>query len=142
MLSLLSVYYINIVAKAFKSFVYCSEFLIGIIYLVLGAMLIYYGRKITNRFDDTAPSTTKYADYYTNNNQYSETTVKLQILSNVIGGLFLLKSFLALLSAFHFFDDFYPVSWGANLWDSFVYIFNIVFIGNWDSSNMCFYYCR
>ena len=103
-------------------------------------MLIYYGRKITNRFDDTTPGATKYADYYTNNNQYSETTVKLQILSNAIGGLFLLKSFLALLSAFHFFDDFYPVSWGANLWDFLVYNSNPGFISNRDSSHFGIYY--
>jgi hypothetical protein len=83
-------------------------------------MLIYYGRKITNSFDNTTLGTTKYADYYTNS-QYSETTVKLQILSNTIGGLFLFKSLLALLSAFHFFGDFYPLSWGVNLWDFFVY---------------------
>jgi hypothetical protein len=102
-------------------------------------MLIYYGRKITNRFDNTTPGTTKYADYYTSNNQYSETTVKLQILSNVIGGLFLLKSFLALLSAFHFFDDFYPVSWGANLWDFLVHMINIGSISYRSSSNTSVY---
>jgi hypothetical protein len=98
-------------------------------------MLIYYGRKITNRFDNTTPGNTKYADYYTANNQYSETTVKLQILSNAIGGLFLLKSLLALLSAFHFFDDFYPVSWGANLWDFLVYMNKIGFISYRNSTN-------
>jgi hypothetical protein len=85
-------------------------------------MLIYYGRKMATRFDDTPNSEVKYADYYTTN-QFSETTVKLQILSSAIGGLFLLKSFLALLSAFHFFDDFYPVSLGANLWDFLVNFF-------------------
>ncbi len=104
-------------------------------------MLIYYGRKITNRFDDTAPGATKYADYYTNNNQYSETTVKLQILSNAIGGLFLLKSFLALLSAFHFFDDFYPVSWGANLWDFLVNYYNLGSISYRNSSHIGFHNC-
>jgi hypothetical protein len=80
-------------------------------------MLIYYGMKIATIFG-AAPGSSRYDQVQENSNY--ETNMKLKILSNVIGGLFLLKSFLALLTAFHFFDDFYPVSIGANLWDFLV----------------------
>jgi hypothetical protein len=81
-------------------------------------MLIYYGMKIATIFG-AMPGASRY-DQQENSNY--ETNMKLKILSNVIGGLFLLKSFLALLTAFRFFNDFYPASIGANLWDFLVYL--------------------
>jgi hypothetical protein len=109
---------LTVAANAFKAFAYLAEFLIGILYLVLGSMLIYYGMKIATIFGATPTGASRYEQIQDNSNY--ETNMKLKILSNVIGGLFLFKSFLALLSAFHFFHDFYPTSIGANLWDFLV----------------------
>jgi hypothetical protein len=102
-----------LVSKSFKTFAYLSEFLIGLIYLVLGTMIIYYGEKIAlvvavRQYSNTFEPTT------------NDMSVKLRILSVTIGGLFLLKSLFGLLTAMKFFDDFYPVSIGANVWDFFV----------------------
>jgi hypothetical protein len=77
-------------------------------------MIIYYGEKIAmvvrvRSYDSFDPSS-------------NDMSVKLRILSAAIGGLFLLKSFCGLLTAFRFFDDFYPVAIGANLWDFLVFI--------------------
>lgn len=76
-------------------------------------MIIYYGEKIA------MVVRIKTYDAYDPANDMS---VKLRILSVSIGGLFLLKSLCGLLTAFHFFDDIFPVCIGANIWDFFVFI--------------------
>ncbi len=74
-------------------------------------MIIYYGEKIAlvvriKTYDTYDPS--------------NDMSFKLRILAISIGGLFLLKSLCGLLTALHFFDDIYPISIGANIWDFFV----------------------
>lgn len=74
-------------------------------------MIIYYGEKIalvvmSRQYNTFDPS--------------NDMSYKLRILSLSIGGLFLLKSLSGLLTGLKFFDDFYPVSIGPNIWDFFV----------------------
>ena len=83
----------------------------ALVYMILGTMTVYYGEKISELF------TIKNSKTYDPRNDIGQ---KLRLLSLSIGGLFLLKSFCGLLTAFHFFGDFYPVSIGANVWDFFV----------------------
>lgn len=98
-------------SKNFKSLAYSAEFLIGILYLILGSMIIYYGEKINKNIEKT--------DY--ERASINNTKNKLNFISMATGGLFLIKSFFGLLTAFHIFDDFYPVSIGPNIWDFFVF---------------------
>jgi len=100
-------------AQLFKSFAYSSEFLMAVVYCILGSMIIYYGNKIAGLFS---------IRNYRSNDSNNDIGQKLQILSLSVGGLFLLKSLCGLLTAFHFFGDFYPLSIGANTWDFFVKI--------------------
>lgn len=88
-----------------------SEFLIGLVYLVLGAMIIYYGEKIAESVMSKQNQTS---------DPSSDMSVKMRILSLTIGALFMIKSLCGFLTAFGFFDDFYPVSIGANVWDFIV----------------------
>jgi hypothetical protein len=83
----------------------------ALVYLILGAMIIYYGEKISMIF--SAKGRNPY-------DPANDMSLKLRILSLSIGGLFLLKSFCGLLTAMGAFDDFFPVVLGANLWDFFV----------------------
>lgn len=83
----------------------------AVVYCILGSMIVYYGNKIANLFA---------IKNYRANDSNNDIGQKLQILSLSVGGLFLLKSLCGLLTAFHFFDDFYPVSIGANIWDFLV----------------------
>jgi hypothetical protein len=41
----------------------------------------------------------------------------VHVITRFVGGLFFIKGILGLVTAFGFFDDVYPVSIGANLWD-------------------------
>jgi hypothetical protein len=82
----------------------------AVVYATLGTMIIYYGEKCAGIL------TIKNKAYGQNN----ENTHKLIVLSFSIGGIFLIKSLCGLLTAFHVFGDFYPVSIGANVWDFFV----------------------
>lgn len=75
-------------------------------------MIIYYGQKISE--------VVRIKTSYDTSDPASDMSYKLRILSLSIGGMFLFKSFCGLLTALHFFDDFYPVSIGANQWDFFV----------------------
>ncbi len=100
--------------QAFKSFAYCSEFLMAVVYIVLGAMTVYYGEKISELFE------TKNKSYNSNAN---DTGKKLRIVSHSIGGIFILKGFCGLLTALSIFDDVFPTSIGANVWDFLVRFF-------------------
>lgn len=82
----------------------------AVVYLILGAMIIYYGEKISELFAGKSKS-------YDASNDIAK---KLRMLSLSIGGLFLFKSFCGLLTALHIFGDFYPKSIGANVWDFLV----------------------
>lgn len=42
------------------------------------------------------------------------------MITRLVGGLFLLKGLFGLITALKFFDDVYPVSIGANIWDFFI----------------------
>lgn len=101
----------KLATQAFKSFAYISEFLIGVVYLIIGLMIIYYGEKISMIFSSKGRGLHDPAD---------DMSQKLKILSQSIGGLFLIKSFSGFLSSMKAFGDYYPVSIGANVWDFFV----------------------
>lgn len=45
------------------------------------------------------------------------------MITRAVGGLFFIKGFLCLLTAFKCFDDVYPLSIGANPWDFFMMLF-------------------
>jgi hypothetical protein len=85
----------------------------AVVYMILGAMTVYYGEKISELF---ALKNSRSYDPSSNVGQ------KLRTLSVSIGCLFLLKSLCGLLTSLHIFGDFYPVSIGANIWDFFVFI--------------------
>lgn len=72
-------------------------------------MIIYYGDKLNKGMGTDGERVS-----------VNNTRNKLNLISMVTGGLFLCKSFFGLLTAFHIFDDFYPVSVGPNIWDFFV----------------------
>lgn len=74
-------------------------------------MIIYYGEKINKNIERNE------ADGRASVN---DTKKKLNMISMATGGLFLTKSFFGLLTAFHLFGDFYPVSIGPNIWDFLV----------------------
>jgi hypothetical protein len=84
----------------------------AVVYAILGSMIVYYGNKIANLF--------AFKSHRSNEN--NDIGQKLQILSLSVGGIFLIKSLCGLLTAFHFFGDFYPLCIGANLWDFLVNI--------------------
>jgi hypothetical protein len=83
----------------------------GMVYLVLGAMTLYYGEKVSLIL--SLQSMSKYSTPNPMN-------FKLRTVSLSIGGLFLLKSLCGMLTALNAFDDFYPVCIGANVWDFLV----------------------
>lgn len=129
------IWFYILAAKAFKSFAYLSEFLIGLVYLILGTMIIYYGEKIalvvmSRQYNTFDPS--------------NDMSYKLRILSLSIGGLFLLKSLSGLLTGLKFFDDFYPVSIGPNIWDFFViwkFLTFLDILNYWNSTYSYLHHC-
>ncbi len=82
-------------------------------------MIIYYGEKINNNMEKNE------AD---GRMSVNDTKKKLNMISMATGGLFLAKSFFGFLSAFHLFGDFYPVSFGPNIWDFLVIYLVIIFL--------------
>jgi hypothetical protein len=101
---------IKLVSKDFKTFAYWSEFLIGLLYFILGTMILYYGQKLHKDMetdDFERPSV-------------NDTKNKFTMISMGTGILFLIKGFFGLISAFHLFGDIYPLFIGANVWDFFV----------------------
>ena len=81
--------FITFIFSAYSAFYFISEFLMALLYLVLGSLTIYYGRQVSlifqaktqNKFDTT-----------------NEMSNKLSILSYSIGGLFLVKGLSGLLT--------------------------------------------
>ena len=70
---------ITLLAKAYKSFFYLSELLMALLYLMLGSVIIYYGKCASDIFRDK--------NYYENNSYDNN----IRMMSFSIGGLFLLK---------------------------------------------------
>ena len=72
---------ITLLLKAYKIFFYISELLMALLYLVLGTVIIYFGKKVSEIFK------TQQQDNFNSNDQDK----RLSIMSFSIGGLFLLK---------------------------------------------------
>ena len=70
---------ITLLAKAYKGFFYISELLMALLYLVLGSVIIYFGKKASEVLRDK------------NNYEYSNFDSKVRMMSFSIGALFLLK---------------------------------------------------
>jgi hypothetical protein len=80
---------ITLIAKAYLIFYYISEFLMAVLYLVLGTMIIYFGRQVSFIFES------KTQNKFDSSNDMSH---KLSILSNSIGGLFVIKGITGVLT--------------------------------------------
>ena len=100
---------ITFIFSAYSAFYFISEFLMALLYLVLGSLTIYYGRQVSlifqaktqNKFDTT-----------------NEMSNKLSILSYSIGGLFLVKGLSGLLTGITILDPTkYP-----NVYDFFWFL--------------------
>lgn len=72
---------ITLIAKAFKVFFYISELLMALLYLILGSVIIYFGKKVSDIFKSNSQA----------NNFDSNRENNLGFMSYSIGGLFLLK---------------------------------------------------
>jgi uncharacterized membrane protein len=81
---------ITLVFKAYIAFFYISEFLMAMLYLVLGSIIIYFGSKLSSIFQEKAQNN------YDSSNQMGN---KLSVLSFSIGGLFIIKGLSGLLTA-------------------------------------------
>ena len=81
---------ITLLFKAYIAFFYISEFLMAMLYLVLGSIIIYFGSKVSSIFQEKAQNN------YDSSNEMSN---KLSKLSFSIGGLFLIKGLSGLLTA-------------------------------------------
>lgn len=106
---------VSFASKEFKMFMYFSEFIIGVVYIITSSMIIYYGQLIGNFFLE------KYK--YEN----SQASSKIHMITRCVGGLFFLKGVLSLITAFKFFDDVYPVSVGPNIWDFLLMLITEIF---------------
>ena len=81
---------ITLVFKAYIAFFYIAEFLMAMLYLVLGSIIIYFGSKLSSIFQEKAQNN------YDSSNQMGN---KLSVLSFSIGGLFIVKGLSGLLTA-------------------------------------------
>ena len=75
----------------------------AMLYLLLGSITIFYGRKVTEIFASKAPNKFE---------SQNDMSYKLNILSNSIGGLFLLKGLSGILSGFGYItkeDDYHNI---------------------------------
>jgi len=96
---------ISFASKQFKMFMYSSEFVIGVVYIITSSMIIYYGQLIGNFFLEKYKYETRIS------------TSKIHLITRLVGGLFFLKGVFGLITAFRVFDDIYPTYFGANVWD-------------------------
>ena len=81
---------ITLLFKAYLAFFYISEFLMAMLYLVLGSIIIYFGNKLSSIFQEKAQNN------YDSSNEMSN---KLSMISLSIGGLFIIKVLSGLLTA-------------------------------------------
>ena len=100
---------ITLIAKAYLTFYYISEFLMAVLYLVLGSMIIYFGRQVSFIFES------KTQNKFDPSNDMSH---KLSILSNSIGGLFVIKGITGVLTG----GNFLTISSYPNIYDFFWFL--------------------
>ena len=76
--------FFTFVFQAFKTFHYISEFLMALLYLILGSITVYFGRKVSELLKQ---------EQIDNNNSEIRNPMssRISILSYSIGGLFLIK---------------------------------------------------
>ena len=100
--------FFTFVFQAFLKFYLISEFLIAILYLVLGSLIAYFGNKICSIFINRI-------DKFENSNEIGK---KVKILTFSIGGLFILKGLSGFFSGISILDPTeYP-----NIYDFFWFL--------------------
>ena len=80
--------------KAYKVFFYISELLMALLYLSLGSVIVYFGKKASEIFRSKSQ----------NNFDNNETDKKLGFMSFSIGGLFVLKGVSGVLGGIGAYD--------------------------------------
>ena len=76
--------FFTFVFQAFKAFHYISEFLMALLYLILGSITVYFGRKVSEIL--------KHEQIDNNNSEIKNPmSSRISLLSYSIGGLFLIK---------------------------------------------------
>jgi len=86
---------ITLIARTYKIFFYMSELLMALLYLVLGSVIIYFGKKVSEIFKSKSQQ---------NNFDTSERDKNLGFMSFSIGGLFLLKGVSGVLGGLGAYD--------------------------------------
>ena len=119
---------LTFVFQAFKTFHYISEFLMALLYLILGSLTVYFGRKVSNVF-----SAKNIEDRLGSANTMKN---KLSLLSYSIGGLFLLKGLSGVLAGITLLQ----VQTFPNIYDFFWFLIleiapTVIFIGIGRSNN-------
>lgn len=85
---------ITLLIKQYKVFFYFSELLMALLYLVLGSVIIYFGKKVSEIFEKRE----------SNNFNVNDGNKKLQLMSFSIGGLFLIKGVSGILGGIGAYD--------------------------------------
>ena len=120
---------ITLIARTYKAFFYISELLMALLYLVLGSVIIYFGKKVSEIFKSKSQQ---------NNFDTNDRDKNLGFMSFSIGGLFLLKGVSGVLGGLGAYDP--P---NHNVYDFFCFLFlevlpTVIFIyvsKNKDSTN-------
>ena len=86
---------ITLIARTYKIFFYMSELLMALLYLVLGSVIIYFGKRVSEIFRSKSQQ---------NNFDTSERDKNLGFMSFSIGGLFLLKGVSGVLGGLGAYD--------------------------------------
>ena len=86
---------ITLIARTYKAFFYISELLMALLYLVLGSVIIYFGKKVSEIFRSKSQQ---------NNFDTNERDKNLGFMSFSIGGLFLLKGVSGVLGGLGAYD--------------------------------------
>ena len=86
---------ITLIARTYKAFFYISELLMALLYLVLGSVIIYFGKKVSEIFKSKSQQ---------NNFDTNERDKNLGFMSFSIGGLFLLKGVSGVLGGLGAYD--------------------------------------
>lgn len=86
---------ITLIARTYKAFFYISELLMALLYLVLGSVIIYFGKKVSEIFKSKSQQ---------NNFDTSDRDKNLGFMSFSIGGLFLLKGVSGVLGGLGAYD--------------------------------------
>ncbi len=87
---------ITLLAKAYKSFFYISELLMALLYLLLGYVIFYYGRKASQIFESQGRNS-NYESHQKDPNNFG-------VMGLSLGGLFLLKGICGLLEGIKVFS--------------------------------------